>query len=133
MLKTEFFLENLIELFDSSGVLLSYGGTSDMSLRDILEYHETISIDDKRELFLAGIDLLESRTFLRILSSEDAKSISTINSDNIRKVFQDFRDLLDDLLSDGSVLRDYRPNFEIIKKLRESYVNPLKVLEGGKV
>jgi hypothetical protein len=130
MLKREFLLDNLVDLFDESGILLRFGSSREyLSLRDILERFSDLSLEDKRELFSSAIDLLEARVFLRLLTSEDGKLIGGSNSENIRKVFSDFREMLDDLLSDGVMLKDYRANLEVLKRLR---VANLEVLEGGK-
>lgn len=128
MLKSDFFFSNLVDLLDNSGVVLSYGIAKDVSLGELIEMMPELDKQEQRELFFSAIDLLEARSLIRVVSSEDASLISNINVERMRDNFQSLRDLLDGLFSESGAIRDYKPNYDVIRKLRSN----LRLLKGGK-
>lgn len=128
MTRTEFFLQNLIEVFRANEVTLSYGMLEDVSFDEILAYIPDISESEKIELFNNAVDMLEGRTILKLLSSNDAGMIARVDVGNLQVNFQLFRELASSLFSESAELKDYKVNYRALNDLRDS----LKVIKGGK-
>lgn len=128
MTRTEFFLQNLIEVFRANEVTLSYGMLEDVSFDEILAYIPDISESEKIELFNNAVDMLEGRTILKLLSSNDAGMIARVDVGSLQINFQLFRELASSLFSESAELKDYRINYQALNDLRDS----LKVIQGGK-
>lgn len=128
MTKTEFFLQNLIEVFRANEVTLSYGMLENVSFDEILAYIPDISESEQIELFNNAVDMLEGRTILKLLSSNDAGMIARVDIGTLQVNFQLFRELASSLFSESAELKDYKVNYKALNDLRDS----LKVIQGGK-
>lgn len=128
MTRTEFFLQNLIEVFRANEVTLSYGMLENVSFDEILAYIPDISESEKIELFNNAVDMLEGRTILKLLSSNDAGTIARVDIGTLQINFQLFRELASSLFSESAELKDYKVNYRALNDLRDS----LKVIQGGK-
>ncbi len=118
--RTEFYLNNLVLVLDQANVRLTYGQFTDVTLGDIMEHIPDMSQEDRIELFDTAIDLIEARTVLDLLATEEALLISRVDVVKVQENFQALRDITSGLLTESSTLKDYKVNYKALKELKQN-------------